>query len=128
MNHPQSEAMKNAHPVKAPDLTPPVVNVNGQKKEAKAAKEKANKEPKAPKEPRVPKDSNFKRVYPDAAKISVLTEGGKNPKRPGSAAHERFAAYGTGTTVSEALKAGATYADLSWDVGHGFIKVEIPSA
>jgi hypothetical protein len=64
-------------------------------------------------------------VYPDTAKIVLLTKDGANPKRPGSEAHGRFSAYGKGdVTVAEALKAGATYADLSWDVGHGFIKVE----
>lgn len=112
----------NEHTQKAPSLTPPVKPVpavggvpGGQKKSA---------EPKAPKEPKVPRESNFKKVYPDTARITVLTEGGKNPKREGSKAHGTFSLYATNRTVGEFLKAGGFYAALSWDVGHGFIKVE----
>lgn len=104
---------------KAPDLTPPVKGT--QKKEAAPKAEKAPKEPKTPKEPRV---SSFAKIYPDTGKIMVLTEGGKNPKRPGTAAHKTFELYATNKTVGEFIKAGGFYAALSWDVGHGFIKVE----
>lgn len=116
--------------VKAPDLTPPA---NGsaapnltpptQKKEAAPKKEKA---PKAPKEPKVPRESNFKKVYPDNAVINVLCNA--NPKRPGTNAHETFALYAANKTVGEFIKAGGFYAALSWDVGHGFLRVDIPAA
>lgn len=138
MNHPAATEHKAAEATpkttaqKAPDLTPPVKTNGAQKltadgKDAKVAKEP--KAPKAPKEPKPERVSNFKKVYPDTAKIVLLTPEGKNPKRPGSEAHGRFNAYGAGgVTVADALKAGATYADLSWDVGHGFIKVEAVAA
>lgn len=107
---------------KAPSLTPPV-------KSAPAVggvptPQKKSAAPKEPKEPKVPRESNFKKVYPDTARITVLTEGGKNPKREGSKAHGTFALYATNRTVGEFLKGGGFYAALSWDVGHGFIKVE----
>jgi hypothetical protein len=82
----------------------------------------APKEPKAPKVPREPKESNFKKVYPDTAVITV--KAASNPKRAGSKAHATFALYKTGGTVGEFLKAGGFYAALSWDVGHGFIDVK----
>lgn len=104
------------HKSAAPSLTPPV------KGSAPAAGQK--KEAKAPKEPKAPRESNFKKIYPDTAKISVLTEGGKNPKREGTKAHSTFALYASHRTVGEFIKAGGFYAALSWDVGHGFIKVE----
>jgi hypothetical protein len=98
-------------------------------KAANSAAPKAPKEPKAPKAPKEPKESNFKKVYPDSAVITLLTKEGANPKRPGTKAHERFKAYGSGgITVAEALKAGATYSDMSWNVGHGFMKIEVPAA
>lgn len=111
---------------KAPSLTPPVRPAGptagavpvGQKKSADP------KAPKEPKEPKVPRESNFKKVYPDTATISVLTEGGKNPKREGSKARGRFDLYATNRTVGDYIKAGGTYSSLSWDTGHGFIRVE----
>ena len=89
-----------------------------------AGETKAPKAPKAPKEPKEQKESNFKRVYPDSAKITVITADGKNPKRAGSKAHATFELYATSANVGEFIKAGGFYAALSWDVGHGFIKVE----
>ena len=114
----------NEH-AKAPSLTPPVKSApavggipGGQKKTADP------KAPKEPKEPKAPRESNFKKVYPDTATINVLTEGGKNPKREGSKAHGRFDLYATNHTVGDYIKAGGTYSSLSWDTGHGFIRVE----
>lgn len=98
----------------APNLTPPTA----QKKEAKPKKEKA------PAEPKVPRESNFKKVYPDNAVIHVLAQA--NPKRPGTNAHSTFALYAASKTVGEFIKAGGFYAALSWDVGHGFLRVDIP--
>lgn len=113
--------MTEAH--KAPSLTPPVKGAQAQSaapvangKQAKSA---------APKEPKAPRESNFKKIYPDTARITVLTEGGKNPKREGTKAHSTFALYAASKNVGEFIKAGGFYAALSWDVGHGFIKVEV---
>jgi hypothetical protein len=121
------------HQSAAPAQKPPATNVSsltppagGQKKEATGAK--PPKEPKTPKEPKVPRESNFKKLYPDNATVTLLTDGGKNPKREGSASYDRFAVYKNGISVGDALKGGVTYADLSWDVGHGFIKVTAPTA
>lgn len=111
-----SDAKSSAAPIKP--LTPPA----GAAKAADASSKPA-KEPKAPKPPKEPKESNFKKVYPDSAKITVVTEGGKNPKRAGTKAHDTFELYAKNPTVGEFIKAGGFYAALSWDVGHGFIKV-----
>jgi hypothetical protein len=82
----------------------------------------APKAPKVPKEKAPPKESNFKKVYPDSAVITV--KSASNPKRVGSKAHATFALYKNGGTVGEFLKAGGFYAAISWDVGHGFIEVK----
>lgn len=114
---------------KAPDLTPPVKGNGNGGTEAKAegGKQKKEAKPKST-EPRAPRESALRKTYPDNAVIRLKTEGGKNPKRPGSKSFERFAVYKDGITVAEAVKAGVLYADLSWDVGHGFIAVESPTA
>lgn len=44
-----------------------------------------------------------------------------NPKRPGTAAHARFAAYKVGQTVAQAVQAGATREDIRWDVKRNHI-------
>jgi hypothetical protein len=92
-------------------------------KGANSAAPKAPKAPKEPKAPKVPKESNFKKVYPDTATITLLTKDGENPKRKGTKSYDRFAVYKNGMTVADAIKGGVLYADLSWDVGHGFIAV-----
>src|SRR5271155_1366709 len=86
------------------------------------AAQTAPKEPKAPKAPKEPKESNFKKVYPDTAVITV--KAASNPKRVGSKAHGTFSLYKTGMTVGDFIKAGGYYAALSWDVGHGFVEVK----
>jgi len=103
----------------APSLTPPVKGE--QKKEATAKAPKAPKEPKAAKPP---KESHFKKLYPDNAVIHILTPEGKNPKREGTQAHATFELYSKHKTVGSFIAAGGFYAAISWDVGHGFIKVE----
>ncbi len=55
------------------------------------------------------------------AVITLIAEG--NPKRPGSAAHGRFAFYTSGMTVKQALEAGVTMADIHHDSSKGFIKL-----
>lgn len=104
----------------APDLTPPGKTATA----APAAAAANGGQKKAAAEPKPPRESNFKKVYPDTARIVVLTDGGKNPKREGSKAHGRFALYAAHHTVAEYIKAGGTYSSLSWDTGHGFIRVE----
>jgi hypothetical protein len=47
----------------------------------------------------------------------------ENPKRPGSAAHTRFAFYRTGQTVQQFLDKGGWLADIRWDEKMGFIRV-----
>lgn len=59
--------------------------------------------------------------YADTAVVTVLVD--KNPKRPGSGAHDRFAAYKTGMTVAEVVAAGVRRDDINWDVKHGFVSV-----
>ena len=46
-----------------------------------------------------------------------------NPKRPGTAAHERYALYREGMTVAEFLKAGGSSADISFDQTKKFIEL-----
>lgn len=52
---------------------------------------------------------------PDTHVISIATEGGKNPKREGTASFDRFAMYKDGMTVKEAKEAGVKAADISYD-------------
>jgi hypothetical protein len=58
---------------------------------------------------------------PDA-KITVLAA--PNPKRPGSAARQRFAAYRTGMSVAQALRAGVWYGDMRYDTKHRYIRIK----
>jgi hypothetical protein len=44
-----------------------------------------------------------------------------NPKKAGSKAHDRFAVYQEGMTIAQALEAGITTADLTYDRDHGFV-------
>ena len=59
------------------------------------------------------------RTAADSRVITVLVQD--NPKRPGSAARERFKLYRTGMTVEQFLTEGGTKADIWWDEKHGFI-------
>ena len=47
-----------------------------------------------------------------------------NPKKAGSKGAERFALYTDGMTVKEAIDAGVWAADITWDIGKGFIALE----
>ena len=51
----------------------------------------------------------------------VITAVVPNPKKPGSASHERFSKYRVGMTISEALAAGLMPGDIKWDLERGFI-------
>jgi hypothetical protein len=101
----------------------PLAPQNVTKNASAAAVAGEAKAPKAPKAPKEPRESNFKKVYPDSAVITVLTPEGKNPKRPGCKAYAIFDLYAKGKTVGDFIKNGGRYSALSWDTGHGFIKV-----
>lgn len=47
-----------------------------------------------------------------------------NPKRAGSKAHTRYAAYEKATTIGEYLERGGLRADLRYDLLHGFLIVK----
>jgi len=46
-----------------------------------------------------------------------------NPKRAGSKAHSRYAAYENAKTIGEYLECGGLRADLRYDLLHGFLEV-----
>lgn len=58
----------------------------------------------------------------DTRKIAWVSE--KNPKKPGSAAHAKFALYRVGMTIDEFVSAGGTLADVKWDTERSFVKLE----
>jgi hypothetical protein len=68
-------------------------------------------------------------AHAPTARIAVQTEA--NPKKAGTASHERFALYHTTDTVAEYIAAvvasGATRAkaraDLRWDQARGYITI-----
>lgn len=116
----------------AGDLTPPTETKA--KKPRKAKKEVTGTDtvpgPVVAKEPS--NRSNLSKIYPEDATITVLAE--KNPKKAGSAAAAIFEFYKSGQTVGDFFAATAsfsfkdkkrpgTYADITYDVGHGYIKV-----
>jgi hypothetical protein len=53
----------------------------------------------------------------------VISSIVSNPKKSGSASYDRFAKYREGMTVSEAIAAGVTMADVKWDSERGFIQL-----
>jgi hypothetical protein len=55
----------------------------------------------------------------DNRKITLLVK--ENPKKKGSEAHKRFAKYKNDMTVSDALAAGVTSLDISYDTKKKFI-------
>lgn len=66
-----------------------------------------------------------KATFDGDCKITVLVSG--NPKRAGTAAHDRFGYYRTGMKVSTFIEKGGTHLDLAYDVKKEFIKVDAPS-
>jgi hypothetical protein len=46
-----------------------------------------------------------------------------NPKRVGSASHDRYERYKGANTVAEALELGASRNDITWDLARGFVVV-----
>lgn len=119
------------------DLTPP-----SEAPKAKAKRAKKEKVPKAEKEAKPEagaqtRKSKLSALYPEDAEITLLVEG--NPKKQGSRAHAVFEFYKDSKTVGDffAASAGVTiknkdgeervyggdYGDITYDVGHGYIKV-----
>lgn len=97
-----------------------------------AAAEKPAKALRAAKEPRekpakkaASNGSGTKTWYGDADVIKLVAK--ENPKKPGSASHDRFALYEDGMTCGKFIAAGGSRADLSWDRSHEFIKI-VPAA
>ena len=60
--------------------------------------------------------------YSPESKISWLID--KNPRMPGRATFDRFAAYLGKDTVGEYMAAGGTKGDLLWDLRSGFLSIE----
>ena len=58
------------------------------------------------------------RECPDTVEVKFIAT---NPKRPGTACNLRYEAYKSATTVPEFLEKGGTPADLTHDVGKGFV-------
>lgn len=111
----------------------------GRKKQvtAPAAEGESAAEPAGQEAPKSVK-SKLSKLYPEDAVIRLTVEG--NPKKPGSWAHKAFACYKDGMTVGdffaatadltaekdgEVRKRQATYGTITYDVGHGYIKVEV---
>ena len=62
-----------------------------------------------------------------AAKIdptAIVTILVANPKKIGSAAHDRFALYVDGRSVTESLKAGVLSADVRYDLSRDYIRID----
>jgi hypothetical protein len=58
----------------------------------------------------------------DSRVIRLLVD--KNPKRPGTGGHDRFAKYVDGMTVARFLEVGGTRDDLAWDQKRAFIRLD----
>lgn len=52
------------------------------------------------------------------------TEGGKNPRREGTAGHKSFALIKNGMTYESYASAGGRRQDLAYDVAKGYVKVK----
>jgi len=120
--------------VESADLTPPTEKPKRQRKPKKEKVEGASEEAagEAPVAKAASSRTNLSKMYPEDAVITVLAE--KNPKKAGSAAAAIFEFYKSGQTVGDFFAATAeftfkdkkrpgTYADITYDVGHGYIKV-----
>ena len=63
----------------------------------------------------------FRRAYDDDEDNRAIACLQANPKKPGTACNLRYEAYKSATTVAEFLEKGGTPADLTHDVGKGFV-------
>ena len=55
--------------------------------------------------------------------IKILTEGKKNPRRPGTNGHYSFSLMKDGMSYDEFIVAGGRSVDLAYDIEHGHIKM-----
>lgn len=74
-------------------------------------------------EPKAPKEPGVKTTAPSPDDPRVISHVAANPKKPSSAAFQRYALYTVGQSIAEFIKAGGTKADVQYDLGKGFIKV-----
>lgn len=92
---------------------------------SKGTKEAANDKPSKKDAKTAPAKKPAKKEKSEAAsddrKITLVSK--ENPKREGSAAHDRFELYRKAKTVQQFYDAGGTSADVRYDAKHGFIKV-----
>ena len=90
----------------------------------KAAPKAAAKGAKAKAAPKAATKGAPKGPRPDnaAKKITLLVK--ENPKREGTASHQRFALYKSGMTVGEFCTKGGTMGDVKWDADHGYISIK----
>lgn len=98
--------------------------VKGAGKDAAAPAKQPAKQPAAPKAEKAEGGGGRKSNIDPATKLTLLVKD--NPKREGSAGHARFqAGYidSKAKTVQAALDAGATLADIAYDVKKEFIKL-----
>lgn len=92
-------------------------------KKSKAAKAEAAEgaaEAAAPKAERYNREHKI-RLLSNAEGVQYGPEN--NPKRVGSASHDRFALYSDGMTIGAAIEKGVKTDDIAWDVKKGFIEV-----
>lgn len=73
--------------------------------------------------PKDPKFSNTSVIKMKADKDGKPYGADNNPKKVGSATHDRFAKYVDGMKVEEALAAGLTRGDLNYDKEHNYIDI-----
>lgn len=79
-----------------------------------------------PKKEKVTYEPGTKGPAPSPDDPRILSHVAANPKKPSSAAFQRYALYTVGQSIAEFIKAGGTKADVQYDLGKGFIKVVTP--
>lgn len=90
-------------------------------KKAKAAK--AEGETAAPKEPKAERYNREHKIRLLLNAEGVQYGPTNNPKRAGSASHDRFALYEDGMTIGASIEKGVKTEDIAWDVRKGFIEI-----
>lgn len=76
-----------------------------------------------PKAPKVKAEPGTKGPAPSPDDPRIISFVAPNPKKPSSAAFQRYALYSVGQSIADFIKAGGTKADVQYDLGKGFIKV-----
>lgn len=109
----ESRSMEETTPT--PDTT-----VEPKAKKTRAPKEKST-DPAQPKAERYNREHKI-RLLSNAEGVQYGPEN--NPKRAGSASHDRFALYKDGMTIGAAIEAGVKSEDIAWDVKKGFIEIQ----